>query len=189
MGDLDSAIQAMQQARKLSQEERLAERLLKLLIEAEQFSEAITLIQQQPQTWQWQQWLGDVYVLQGDDDMALDVYANALDQLNHVSTPTNEIIESCKGRIQIARAHAYRHLGQLNEAKATYAIAQQHFPDDASIQFYRGLVDFSQGKVEQAVAGCQRAFTKIALNIQQKLLDDLQLDEQYQKLYQHLAKF
>lgn len=162
MDDLPAAIADQQRALELAgDDERIAERLTNLLISSGQLEAALELVANQSRTWRWLQWEGDLWALMGDDAEAAARYGLALAQLSgrHL-LETDKTLHALRARLLLARGHALRRLGHLEEALNHYQQAQALIPDDPLIDFNIGLVRALGGQLDQAIALCQRAWAQ-----------------------------
>lgn len=158
-GEADSALAAMQAAHDSAPgDERLTEHYITLLVNHGQAQTALALVRSQPRTWRWLQWEGDLLVKLGDDHMATARYGLALAQLDEQHDPAvDRYLAPVMARLLLARAHAYRRLGDFASAEAHYTSAGDFIPDDPAIPFNRGLLRAAQGDLEGAVALCRPA--------------------------------
>ena len=162
MGELDHAIEAVQQARAVkSGDERLAERLVGLLLQQKQFIEVQALIDEMPNTWRWRQWAGDAAVQSGEDESAVSYYSEALTLLaQHFDLSADRNAAAIQARLLLARADAYSRLDRHDAAEADYLAAAKIIPDEPMIPFKRGLLAAGRGDLETAVVLCRKAFSK-----------------------------
>jgi tetratricopeptide (TPR) repeat protein len=161
LGDLDLAVEAMQQAQTVkSGDERLAERLVGLLLQLRRYQEAQALIDQMPKTWRWQQWAGDTAAQSGEDTRAVTHYGEALAMLSqHFDLNADRHAAAIQARLLLARADAYSQLEQYDAAEADYLAAAKIIPDDPMIPFKRGLLAAGRGDLETAVSLCREAMS------------------------------
>jgi len=187
-GNLDAAIQAMNQARELNiNDERLTERLLELMIANQSYQDALALIRQQEQTWRWLEREGDVLVLMGDDTMATARYGLVLAQLAEFEGQMRkDYLNALKARVYLARAHAYRRLEQIETATEHYQAAKQLLPDDPTIDFNLGLLTFLNGDLEAAVQQCKDALERASAHLAESMLDSLKAEGDYEELAEAL---
>jgi len=187
-GNLDAAIQAMNQAREHNaDDERLTERLLELMIANKSYQDALNLIHQQEQTWRWLEREGDVLVLMGDDTMATARYGLVLAQLAEFEGQMRkDYLNALKARVYLARAHAYRRLEQIETASEHYQAAKQVLPDDPTIDFNLGLLAFLEGDFDSALQQCQDALERASSHLAESMRDSLKTEGGYQELLEAL---
>lgn len=160
MGNISAAIADQQRALELvGDDERMTERLVILLMEANDISTALEWVANQSRTWRWLQWEGDLWALVGNDVEAVARYGLALAQLSGRHLMENDkTLHALQARLLLARGHALRRLGRLEEAINHYRQAQTFIPDDPLIDFNLGLASAQAGQLDDAIALCQRAW-------------------------------
>ena len=188
-GDMDGALAAMQAARGMQPEnERMTERVLNLLLARNDLQAALALVREQPRTWRWLQWEGDVLVLLGDDQKATAHYGLALAQLEAQHDPAAvRYVTPALARLLLARAHAYRRLDDLDSAEAHYTAAAQLVPDEPAIPFYHGLLLAQRGDAAGALALCREALEAAPPVLRDALWREIAGDGRYGQLAQGLA--
>lgn len=184
LGNLDAAIAAVQVAHSAAPtDERVAERLLDLFIKAERFEDAVALIRQQERSWRWLEREGDVLVAMGDDVLATARYGLVLAQLEDLTgTLRADYLQALRVRVLMARAHAYRRLGQIETAREHYQAAQAILPDDPTIGFNLGLLTAIDGEREKAVTQCRSAFAQASPVLQAEMRRSLAEDAAFEGL-------
>lgn len=185
-----AAVTAIRQAIQLDENsERLIERHLNLLIKAKDYQAALALIQEQERTWQWLEREGDVFVLLGDDVLATARYGLVLSQLSDFEDKmSKEYLQALKLRVILARANAYHRLEQLDTAEEHYRAAQNILPDDASITFNLGLLEFLRGNETEAIQQCQAALSQLSDTMRDNMLSAIREDERYQTFVKKLIQ-
>jgi len=185
---IDDAVQAMQQALHFEPEsERNIERLIGLMAAQQDYDSALKLVRQQTQHWRWLQIEGDILAQSGDDMMATARYGLAIAQLeDRFDLEREDYLRAIKGRLLLARAHAYRQSGHYQLADEHYLAAQAIASEDKTINFYRGLLQAAQGNFEQAVALCRGALEQSSAFIRAELLNELQKNVELKPLYDQL---
>lgn len=173
--DPDGAIAAMQRARTLAPaDERLTERLITLYIQQDRLDEALDLVRQQPRTWRWLQWEGDILAQRGADELATARYGLVLAQLEPLAAAMERgYHNSLKARVLLARAHAYRRLGQPDISAEHYEAAQALLPDDPTIAFNLGILGVMRGEVAGGIARCQQALDDAPPALRDAMRDSL----------------
>lgn len=191
--DLTQAIAAMRQAVAMEPTNaRYAEMLLQLLVDDQQFDEALQWVRQQARDWRWLQWEGDLLAQQGDDMMATARYGLALALLDEVRESKgvasgNAFMNAIKGRLLVARADAYRRLQQIDLAIEHYEKAQRVLPDDPIVDFYLGLFKALAGDLPTAVELCQQAIDYAPDTLRKAMQAELMSDKQYDVLANQLT--
>lgn len=184
MGDLDGALGAMETACGLKpDDERLAERLLHLLLKRGQIDRARALVGGLPATWRWLQWAGDLAEQAGDPAAAAGRYSAALNQLDaQFSLSANASAAAIKARLLLARADCYRQTGQIDLAEADYRAAGAIVPSDPLIPFNLGLLALERGDPETALALCREAFAAANDTLRDHMRASLQGEARYAQL-------
>lgn len=161
-GDLRGALAAVEMARGLDPEsERLAERQVGLLLALGEIQAARQIAAQQPHTWRWLQWLGDLAAQAEDHSEAASHYSSALQQLeSHFDIASGGHAAALKARLLLVRAESLQQLQRFAEAEADYAEAQAHIPNDPIIPFKRGLLAAERGDHAAGVLLCREALAK-----------------------------
>ena len=181
-GDLTRAVAVLSEAHvRWSDDERLTERYLELLITSDQIQTALELARSQPRTWRWLGWEGDVLARLGDDMLATARYGLALNQLDKQFSDEN-YMAPIKARMLLARAHAYRRLSMFEQADTHYQAAAAIIPNDPMIPFLRGLVAFNQDDQQHALDLCQQAYRMANAMLRGQMVDELRHDPRYQPL-------
>jgi tetratricopeptide (TPR) repeat protein len=150
--------------------ERLTEQYLHTLAVQGDFETALHVVGQQSPGWRWWQWAGDLLVQAGDDMLATARYGLALAQLEGRHDP---YLVPVRARLLLARAHAYRRLGLLDQAEMHYAAAADLMPDDPLIPFNRGLVAAAQGDLDRAEVICRAAFVAASAALRSQMCKSL----------------
>jgi tetratricopeptide (TPR) repeat protein len=186
-GDLPGALAAMRAAHEADPaDSRLTERYIRLLSASGEHELALALARSQPRTWRWLQWEGDLLAQSGDDRMATARYGLALAQLEaQPDEAAAGYLAPLRARLLLARAHAYRRLGEYALAGEHYAAADDIMPNDPAIPFYRGLIHAAQGDSETAEALCRAALQQAAPEVAAGLRAEL-ADDEYGDLRQRL---
>jgi tetratricopeptide (TPR) repeat protein len=175
--------------------ERLAERLLQSLRDARQFDQAREIAEarlaQQPESWRWLQWAGDLARDAGEHLTAITRYTDALRAIesNHQNLSANSAIAGIYSRILLSRAEAYLQSNQLDEAETDYGTASQFIADDPVIPFNQGLIMALRGDLDQASAMCRSAFAKMPPALINYTLDDLRNNPNFHDLYHQLKDY
>ena len=184
MGRQEDAVQSMRDAYQLAPDDaRVVERYVKLLVAVRQFDDALKLIKEQTDDWQWAQWAGDIHIKQDDDASAVAGYSQALKQLGEqFDVADNRHAAAMQARLLLARGHAYRRLNQLQAAEADYLSAQAIQPDDPSIGFNLGLLKALAGDTTGALQLCREAIHDAPETLRQAMLESLDADERYSEL-------
>lgn len=187
-GNLEAAITAMNQARENNtDDERLTERLLELLIVHQAYQDALSLIRQQEQTWRWLEREGDVLVLMDDDTMATARYGLVLAKLEvFEGQMRKDYLDALKARVYLARAHAYRRLEHIETASEHYHAAKKLLPDDPTIDFNLGLLTFLEGDLASAIQQCHEALERASSHLAEAMRDSLKTEDGYQELVKAL---
>ena len=181
-GDHDGALATIAQGyRRWPANERIIERYLQLLARANDTETALSIVRQQPRTWRWWQWEGDILAMQGDDTTATARYGLALASLDNM-LGDDPYAAPVKASILLARAHAYRRLQHFQQADDHYAAAAQLVPNDPTITFARGLLRFLQGEMAVAAETCRSALAEATPALYKQMLDELHGDERYRPL-------
>lgn len=184
-GDLAGALSVLE--RLSLDDERLAERRVRLLLQARDFDQALALVRQQPHSWRWLQWEGDVLVQLGDDRTATARYGLALAQLEALhDSAVDRYLGPVWARLLLARAHAYRRLDEADRAAEHYAAATQLIPNDPALPFYKGLLLAHQGDLDGALALCRTAWQHSPEALRAEMWHELDSDPRYQPLAQQL---
>lgn len=155
LGDHDAAFAALQAAHALDPDSRTTDHLLAELLRRGDADAALALLADQPRTWAWQVWRGDFHTLKGDDGAAVDQFGAALDDLAVLGDSPLIVVQ--RARLLLKRADAYSRLRLFAQAEADYAAAAVLVPDDPLIPFNRGLLAFTRGDTEAALALCRPA--------------------------------
>ncbi len=186
LDDLDSAIQAMQSAIKSYPDDaRLIERLLNLYVENKDIASALDLLNQQPETWQWSQWRGDLHSINADDPQAISAYQNALAQIDQL--PSSPHVEAMRARLLLVLGHAYRRTRQIDSARQAYSDAKAIIPNDLSIDFNLGLLVALEGDTELAIELCHPIWDSANPILQSTMRDTLLANPIYQPLVETLG--
>ncbi|MBZ0291447.1 MAG: hypothetical protein K8L99_02665 [Anaerolineae bacterium] len=185
-GDLAGALRVLEALS--PEDERRAERRVRLLTEIGDFDHALKEIRHQPRSWRWLQWEGDVLVQLGDDRMATARYGLALAQLEARHDPAvDRYLRPAWARLLLARAHAYRRLDEIDSAAEHYAAAEQLIPDDPALPFYEGLLLAQQGDLDGALALCRTAWQRAPEALRTEMQHELNSDSRYQPLMQQIS--
>lgn len=188
-GQFAEAISAMQSALQLvSEDERLTERLLDLLLGAESYDDALELVREQEKNWRWLEREGDVLVLIGDDMLATARYGLVLAHLEELEGVLREdYLQALRVRVMLARAHAYRRLEHLDIAKELYHASQSIMGQDITIQFNLGLIAEMEGDSETAQSLCWGALEKASSGLKTAMIAGLSEDSRFESLKQALS--
>jgi Flp pilus assembly protein TadD len=182
--DLEGAVAALSNARELKPADaRLAERSLHLLIAQGKTSAALEVVRAQTRSWRWLQWEGDLLAMRGDDVMATARYGLALAQVDELfDTSVDKYIAPVKARLLLARAGAYRRLGQIEQADSHYRDAANLIPDDPTIPFNRGLLAMLQDSLPDALDLCRQGLTHARAMLRAEMEQALRSDPRYSEL-------
>lgn len=174
MGNLFSAINAIEQARKIDpQQERFTERLVDLLLNNQEYEKALDIIRQQKKHWRWLEREGDVLVLLGNDILATARYGLMLSHLSELDGTMNaDYLQALKLRVILARAHAYRRLEHTDLARGLYTQARD-IVNDVTIDFNLGLLSDIDGNHTEAVKLCQSALDNAPSGLRHTMLESL----------------
>lgn len=188
LGNVPAAQAHMQQALQLRpNDERLVERLLHLMLQVGALQPALALIRQQERSWRWLQWEGDVLVRLGNDLLATARYGLVLAALSErEGNMRDDYLRALRTRVLLARAHAYRRLGQAEIAAEHYQEARQHQPDDPLIDFHLGLLHAHTGEVTQALEQCRAALAAARPDEQAQMKALIEREPRYEALRQLL---
>lgn len=190
LDELPAAIMAMQTASTTKpHNERLAERLLMLMLKAERLEEALALVRQQgTSNWRWLEREGDVLVALGDDTLATARYGLVLAKLEQLAgTLQANYLQALRGRVLLARAHAYRRLDYLDIAREHYEAAQLIFPQDPVIPFNLGLLLAMAGERAEATEQCRAAYGQASVQLQVEMQRSVAQDPRHAWLAEVLA--
>ncbi|RMF82189.1 MAG: hypothetical protein D6737_02770 [Chloroflexi bacterium] len=164
-------------------DERAAEIFVERLVAAAAYSEAETVLNAMPEDWRWLQRRGDLAALQDRHDDAVTYYSRALVLLETAFAQTTVgFAANFKANLLIKRAHANRHLGQLDEAEADYAAAEKLLPGDVMIAFNRGLLAALRGDLPHATELCRDAFNRANDTLRAMMRDELDDDARFETL-------
>jgi tetratricopeptide (TPR) repeat protein len=179
LGAIPDAITAISKAREIApKDERLTERYLDLLLAQKAYQSALNLVREQNSVWRWLEHEGDILVLLGDDTTATARYGLVLAQLaafEGVMRP--DYLQALKARVLLARAHAYRRLGQADIAQELYQAAQTLLPKDPTIAFNLGLLETLRGDKAAAIIQCQQALDSASSGLKDEMLNSLDDEE------------
>lgn len=171
-------------------DERLIERYVHLLRVQGSVDEAqavvARMIGDQPDSWRWLQWAGDLEMDAQDYAAAEAYYSSAIDALEQryaISAHDTAAIRTeahaapaavlaVYARLRIARGYVLAKLEQLEQADDDYAAAARLIPDDAMIPFRRGLLAAKRGDMETTKQLCTHAFDLANETLRQVMLDD-----------------
>lgn len=149
---LDKAVYAVRKAHDLQpDDERLTERLVTLLRDNHEIDEAIAIVREQPRTWRWLQWEGDLLLEAGNAVLAVARYGLVLAQLNDVDM-RDDYRNAMKLRLLSARATAYRRMQQYDLAIEHYKAAQILMPNDITLKFNIGVLEALNGNLDNGLA-------------------------------------
>lgn len=182
--DLDSAISAMQSALKLvPHNERILERLIEILVNQQQYNEALQHLLNAPQTWRWFMRQADVYVLLAKPNEALDALNHAEEHLKVIFPDLlAPVSRNTMAQIHIARAHLHMTLLDYSVAEAEFKHALYHIPDDTSIRFNLGLVYALTERLDMAIKHCQKALNNTNDYLRQSFIAALAEDSRFAEL-------
>jgi tetratricopeptide (TPR) repeat protein len=175
LGAIPASIEAISKARQLApQDERLTERYLDLLLRQKAYQAALELVKQQGSAWRWLEREGDILALLGDDLTATGRYGLVLTQLdNFEGVIRPDYLQALKARVLLARAHAYRRLGEADIAQEHYQSAQLFLPKDPTIAFNLGLLEALRGDRAAAISQCQSALNSASPSLKDEMLNSL----------------
>lgn len=182
MNDYDSALFFTVEALKLQPDDnRLIERRVRLMLEAEGDPIIVDqLLEQLPEHWRWSGWRGEIALLQGNFDRAVEQFSAALSHLEQTMDTTNvAFAANLKAQILLKRASVHHNIQALAEADADYAAAEQIIPDDPMIRFNRGLIAFLQEDSERGIALCRDAYANAPAALRDEMQKALAEDERY----------
>jgi Flp pilus assembly protein TadD len=188
LGDTAKAVEVMSKAHKLTpDDERLSERLLNLLMNHKQYAAALELVREQAKSWRWLQYEGDVLALMGDDTLATARYGLVLAQLDELEgVMRTDYLQGIQARVLLARAHAYRRLQQIENAREHYQTAQLLVPKDPTISFNLGLLDALSGDLEKAVTQCRTALVNAPKILQDEMRESIRKEALYSEIWAQL---
>lgn len=172
LADLPAALAAMIEAQALKpDDERVAARLLDLLLLNARRAEARRLLDALPPTWRWLERAGDLAAEDGDHMAAVKHFTAALDDLRRkIDTEANAIGVSLRIGLLAKRAAACLDSGALDKAEADYTLLETFMPDDAAFAFGRGLVLARRGDAAGGAALCQPALARANDTLRAELL-------------------
>lgn len=170
LGDFPAAIRAMMVATDLAggpnERNRLTEQHVRLLLTRGDTEKALELAQQQPKTWRWMQWLGDIAAQAGDFGAAARYYSESITLLMSVTSRDDKFADAFRARLLLARAEAHRKNAQLEFADADYVTAEQFTPGDPLIPFNRGLIAWQRGDHDTGIALCRDSMANASEPVQ-----------------------
>jgi tetratricopeptide (TPR) repeat protein len=179
LGDLSLAVEAIGKARdNASDDERLTERYLDLLLSQRDYQAALDLVRGQRANWRWIEREGDILALMGDDTTATARYGLVLSQLESFEGQIRpDYLQALKARVLLARAHAYRRLGQADIAQEHYQAAQSLVPKDPTIAFNLALLEALRGNKAAAIQQGQIALAAASPSLKTEMLNSLDDEE------------
>ncbi|PJF23207.1 MAG: hypothetical protein CUN56_02150 [Phototrophicales bacterium] len=150
MGELEQALNVLAD----DAEDRLIERRLYLLQQLGRVAAARVISDDQPRTWRWCQWSGDLAVAAEDYPAAVMHYTQAL---NTLPPQSSQALQGIAARLLLARGAAYLVMQRWDDAEADYVAAEQIIPDDPIIVFNRGVIRYHRGERQGGLAQCYQA--------------------------------
>lgn len=188
LGDWQQAVQVMRHVcAQDERDERLAERLVQLLIMGEAWEEANHIVDAMPRTWRWLQWSGDIATYMGDSARAVLRYGLALAQ---IETRFDFTIDgwgrALKARLLLARGNAYVRQNHLDEAESDFDAAAELVPDDPMLLFYRAVIAALRDDVDEAVKLCNHALAHATDAIRTEMITTLKADTRLTSLVHQL---
>lgn len=182
-GDHAGAVSAVERARRLIPgDERLAEHQLYLLLRQDELDAADQLLTEQPETWRWQQWRGDLAARRGQQGEAAALYTSALAELENAFPAASRWADSLRARLLLARADACFEAGDFGQAEADYANAERLIPGDPMIPFRRGLLASLQGDSGLALVLCRSALDQAGDGLRPQMEHLLRNDLRFMEL-------
>jgi len=171
LGNLENAIITMQNVyERYPDNERLVERLLQLQLEAKDYETAIKLVQSQSTHWRWQHWMGDIYVLIGEDENAHHAYQQVLPELQtQIDAQGSLHLLAIKGSILLSIAHCQRRLQQLDDAEKSYQEAQVILKDDPMLSFYLALIEWERNQSNKSITECKKIWNEVVPRLQAEI--------------------
>jgi tetratricopeptide (TPR) repeat protein len=129
LGDLDGAVEAVEQARALQPgDDHLAERLVTLLIGAGRLAEARAVLTGLPRRWSWLRLAGDVEAAAGNPYEGIRRYAEALQHFDTHHPAPNPFMQALYAEIIARRAALYARVGIAEAADLDYALLEEIAP-------------------------------------------------------------
>ncbi len=188
LGEWRQAVQAMRHiCAQDERDERLAERLVQLLIVGEEWAEANRLVDTMPRTWRWLQWSGDIATCMGDAARAALRYGLALAQIEtRFDFTIDRWGRALKARLLLARGNAYCQQNQLDAAESDFDSAAELVPDDPMLPFYRAVIAALRDDVDEAVKLCKHALAHATDAIRTEMINTLKTDTRLAALVQQL---
>lgn len=188
-GDMAQALHAMHTAHTSApHDERIAEQYTTLLWQTTQWEQALTVVRNQPSSWRWQQWEGDLLAELGELEEAEACYSQAIAEIDSLlAGEPNPTLAAIKGRLLLVHGHCYRRLGQPDRAEACYLAAARILPEDPLIDFNRGLCYALRADEATALHLCQPVWRHLA-NRRDDLRQALAEHPVYQPLYDALLR-
>ncbi len=184
--EIPAAIDALHQALALSpQDARLAERLVMLYCQQQDWQSARDVVAQMPHSWRWQQWAGDLAVNAGDFPAAAEHYEQALALLEQQQLAP-DYHAAMAARLWLALGHAYRQLADFFAAASAYDEAERCMPDEPLLPFYRGLLAWLQQDAPQAIALCRHALDRANETLREEMRTTLQANPTFMNLFEQV---
>jgi len=189
MNHTESAITAMQSARKLAPDkERILERLIEILTQEKRYTDALNQLESASKTWQWLLRQADLYTLDSQPQLALSALNDAETHLQEVFPDLlAPVSRNTMAQIHIARGQVHMILEDYPSAEKDLKDALYYIPDDASIQFNLGLVYARTDRLNLAVKTCQSALDKTTPFLKKEFVDVLKNDTRYTELMEKLV--
>lgn len=189
LGKKDDAIQVMHTAHEtLPEDERILERLVEVMTDAEHYNEVIALLKNAPQTWRWLMRQADTYTAINQPEDALIALNRAADHLVTIFPDLlSPVSRNSMARIHVARGQVYMKLNDLDAAESDFKDALYHIPDDVTITFNLGLIYALKENMSKAKRYCQKALNATSDYVRQTLIDVLDSDERYDELKANLT--
>lgn len=143
---------------------RLAERLIRLLVDAGEVVEARRIagdmgdmMQGTRSGWGWWSRAGDLAMMNDDPRTAAEYYGRAIGHFQRTADALSPVMQNVMGGWYCARAAAYIALDAPEAALRDYRTAAELIPDDASIRFQIGLLIFQHGDAAERDGGREMA--------------------------------
>ncbi len=184
--EIPAAIDALHQALTLDpQDARLAERLVMLYSQQQDWQAAREVVAQMPHSWRWQQWAGDLAVNADDFTAAAAHYEQALARLEQQQLAP-DYHAAMAARLWLALGHVYRQLADFSAAASAYDEAEHCMPDEPLLPFFRGLLAWQQQDEPQAIALCRYALEHTNDALREEIRTTLQSNPAFMKLFQQV---
>ncbi len=188
LGDLSAAAAAFEQAWKL-RPMSYAEPYLMLLKKLGNTDRALEVLSSIPKAWHWFSWGGEIHMLRGDHEAALQHFSEAVEQLDTVieSMKDPRFFRAVKANLLIKRGKVYHQLKRILEADADYREAGSLLTHDATIPFNRGLLHAEQGDLANAISLCREGWDRANADLREEMREELITDPRYQPILEAIS--